>query len=56
MDICELTALKAEYEREVIFAQAKVSVIEELIARTEAKIAVETTEPETYTESTTETY
>lgn len=41
MDILELKELKAEYEREFLLAEAKVSVINDIIAKSEAK-AVET--------------
>lgn len=40
MDIFELQELKAEYERELLLAEAKVSVIADIIAKAEAKVAV----------------
>ena len=39
MDILELKELKAEYERELFLAKAKVSVVNDIIARAEAKVA-----------------
>jgi hypothetical protein len=41
MGIAELLALKDEYERELVFAQAKVSVITDIIAKTEPIVAEE---------------
>jgi hypothetical protein len=37
MDILELKELKAEYERELLLAEAKVTVINDIIAKAEAK-------------------
>lgn len=42
MGINELMALKAEYERERIFVEAKISVVNDIIART-AEVACEET-------------
>lgn len=38
MDILELKELKAEYERELLLAEAKVSVINDIIAKAESKV------------------
>jgi hypothetical protein len=43
MGISELLELKAEYERELVFAQAKVSVITDIIAKTQPTEVVEET-------------
>ena len=54
MDILELKELKAEYERELLLAEAKVSVITDIIAKAEAKVAeveCEVTEEEVETET-----
>lgn len=37
MDILELKELKAEYEKDLLLAEAKVSVINDIIAKAEAK-------------------
>ena len=37
MSVTELKELKAQYERELVLAEAKVSVINEIIAKAEAK-------------------
>lgn len=37
MSVTELKELKAQYERELVFAEAKVSVINEIIAKAEAE-------------------
>lgn len=41
MGVDELMEMKAQYEREVLFAQAKVTVIDDLISRAEAKACAE---------------
>lgn len=57
MSVTELRELKARYERELIFAEAKVSVINEIVAKAEAEeqmTAVEvpdTAESADYTQS-----
>lgn len=52
MDILELKELKAEYERELLLAEAKVSVINDIIAKAEAKVAETECEiPEEVTET-----
>ena len=37
MELYELIALKAEYEKELVLAQAKIAVISDIIAKAEAK-------------------
>ena len=57
MDIIDLLSLKAEYEKELVLAQAKVSVITDIICRAEAKnqepepTCVESEEPQEQNET-----
>lgn len=51
MDIATLIELKAKYEREVLVAQAKVEVIDDIIAVETAKANAEATTQEAFDET-----
>lgn len=51
MDIATLIELKAKYEREVLVAQAKVEVIDDIIAVETAKANAEATTQEAFDEA-----
>lgn len=57
MDYAILSSLKAEYERDLIFAQAKVQVINDLLAKAEVAENAETAiAEEAETENSTSIY
>lgn len=57
MDYAILSSLKAEYERDLIFAQAKVQVIDDLLAKAEVAENAETAiADEAETENSTSIY